>query len=107
MYPLKVRELTITIPQRVLCDKISFQLKSGSKTALVANNGAGKTTLLKTIAGERESEAGEIKRHPDVTIGYLPQTPQFDPDATVLDTLIAHDNETGQLILAYERALTR
>ena len=51
---LDVKDLTITAPHKVLCDKISFSIQPGEKVALIAKNGSGKSTLLDAIAGKIE-----------------------------------------------------
>ena len=58
---------------RVLFDKVSWQLQPGMRVGLCGPNGAGKTTLLKMLSGEVEPDAGEISRPNGLTVGYLPQ----------------------------------
>ena len=53
------------------------------KAAIVGINGAGKSTLLKIMAGVDKDIDGEITWLSGLKIGYLPQEPQLDPEATV------------------------
>ncbi|USN54656.1 MAG: ATP-binding cassette domain-containing protein [Candidatus Peribacteria bacterium] len=53
---LEVKDLTITIPQKVLCNKISFSIAAREKVALVAKNGAGKSSLFQALVGIRDIE---------------------------------------------------
>ncbi|ELS57963.1 ABC-F family ATP-binding cassette domain-containing protein [Streptomyces viridochromogenes] len=48
-----------------------FDLRGPERIALIGRNGAGKTTLLRTIAGELEPVAGEVRAH--VPLRFLPQ----------------------------------
>ncbi len=102
---LDIRNLTITAPHKILCDKVEFSLNSGSKVALVAKNGAGKTSLLKVLAGVEEAYEGDITYAPHIRMWYLRQDEQFDQEQTVMDTLFLHDSPEWQLIKQYELAL--
>lgn len=102
---LQALDLSKALPHKVLFERINFCLTSTEKVGLVARNGEGKSTLLKVLAGLEEPDTGEVRVHPDVTLGYLAQADTFDPKAKVYDALFAHDNEKGQLIKEYEQAL--
>ena len=70
---LHISNLHKAFGDRVLFDKVSWQLQPGQRIGLCGPNGAGKTTLLKMLSGEVEPDAGEISRPNDLTVGYLPQ----------------------------------
>ena len=70
---LHISNLHKAFGDRVLFDKVSWQLQPGMRVGLCGPNGAGKTTLLKMLSGEVEPDAGEIARPNDLTVGYLPQ----------------------------------
>ena len=70
---LHISNLHKAFGDRVLFDKVSWQLQPGMRIGLCGPNGAGKTTLLKMLSGEVEPDAGEIARPNDLTVGYLPQ----------------------------------
>jgi len=57
---LKLTNVTKRFPGVVALDKVSFELKPGTVTALVGENGAGKSTLLKVLGGDYQPDAGEI-----------------------------------------------
>ena len=46
---------------------------------LIGPNGAGKTTLVKIVLGLLEPDEGQVIRHPDLRIGYMPQKLHIDP----------------------------
>ena len=70
---LHISNLHKAFGDRVLFDKVSWQLQPGMRVGLCGPNGAGKTTLLKMLSGEVEPDAGEIARPNGLTVGYLPQ----------------------------------
>lgn len=87
---------------RVLFEDITLGVDEGQKIALVAKNGSGKTTLLKMIAGLDTPDSGEINSRNGISIGYLPQDPDFDGDNTVIETIFNADNPTIVAIKNYE-----
>ncbi len=87
---------------RVLFEDITLGVDEGQKIALVAKNGSGKTTLLKMIAGLDTPDTGEINSRNGITIGYLPQDPEFDGETTVIETIFNADNPTILAIKNYE-----
>lgn len=104
---LQVRNLTLTVPHKVLCQDIMFSVQTSQKVWLVARNGSGKSTLLKCLAWLIEPDEGIIEILPTVTVWYLAQADSFDPEATVWETMIAHDNQIGQAVIKYEQAMQR
>jgi len=87
-----------------LFEGVSFGLEEQEKVGLIGVNGSGKTTLLQVIAGQVEPDTGRVYRSGNPIVGYLPQNPPFDPDATLLDTIFASSNETMRLLRDYEEA---
>lgn len=87
---LTVDNISKTYTHRNLFDQASFYLQEGEKVGIIGINGTGKSTLLKIIAGQEEADAGEVIRANNLVIHYLPQMPQFDPEASVLDSVLAY-----------------
>lgn len=85
---LTAEHLTKVFTQRRLLDDTDFSINEGEKIGVIGINGTGKSTLLRLIAGLDEPDAGTITRGRNLTIRYLPQTPVFDEDATVLDAIL-------------------
>ncbi len=73
---------------KILFDRISLGINEGDKIGVLGINGTGKSTLLKIIAGEEEADEGSIVMGKSVRIAYLPQTPVFDMDLSILDNVI-------------------
>lgn len=93
--------------EKILFKDLNLIISKGQKIALIAKNGSGKTTLLKIIAGEEvpEGEHARIIIHPNISIGYLPQDPEFNPSDTVLDAALDSEAPEISAIKKYEAAV--
>ena len=70
---IQVSSLHKTFGDRVLFDRITWQVQPGQRVGLCGPNGSGKTTLLRMLAGEIEADDGQVIRPAGLTVGYLPQ----------------------------------
>lgn len=77
------RVAKVVPPKRFILKDISLSFFPGAKIGVLGLNGAGKSTLLKIMAGVDKDIDGEITWQNNLKIGYLPQEPQLDPEATV------------------------
>jgi ATP-binding cassette subfamily F protein 3 len=59
---------------RVCFRNLSLSARPGDRIGIIGPNGAGKTTLVRTLLGDLESDSGEIKRSPRLSIGWFRQT---------------------------------
>jgi sulfate-transporting ATPase len=73
----------IVPPKRQILKDISLSFFPGAKIGVLGLNGSGKSTLLKIMAGIDTDIQGEARPQPGISIGYLPQEPQLDPEKTV------------------------
>src|SRR3954471_8836926 len=73
----------IVPPKRQILKDISLSFFPGAKIGVLGLNGSGKSTLLKIMAGIDTDIQGEAVPMPGLSIGYLPQEPQLDPEKTV------------------------
>ena len=82
---LSVRGLTHSFAARPLFTGITFTVADGDRIGLIGPNGAGKSTLMRILAGQLTADGGEVVRRggAGLRIGYLEQTPSFEPGATV------------------------
>ena len=97
---LDIQNLTKTFGAQVLFEDISFSVAQGQKVGLIAQNGTGKSTLLEIIAGKEGYDSGSIVFHNDIKVGYLEQTPKFDPEETVLDACFNHHGDPDRVLKA-------
>ena len=72
---------------RFILTDISLSFFPGAKIGILGLNGAGKSTLLKIMAGVDTDIQGEARPQPGISIGYLPQEPQLDPEKTVREVV--------------------
>lgn len=85
---INVENITKSYTERKLFDKASFYLQEGEKVGVIGINGTGKSTLLKMIAGLEEPEEGTVTKANHVVVRYLPQNPVFDPEMSVIDSVL-------------------
>ena len=64
---------------------MSLYLNDGDKVGIIGINGTGKSTFLKVLAGRQEPDEGTVSRDPNVQVSFLPQNPEMDDGATVLE----------------------
>ncbi len=81
---LRIQDLSVTIGNDTILKNVGLHVHCGELVALIGPNGAGKSTLLKAILGQQECE-GVIsfsvpgQRSRKMKLGYVPQSPVFDP----------------------------
>ncbi|MGA8148632.1 MAG: energy-dependent translational throttle protein EttA [Gallionellaceae bacterium] len=78
-----LRVSKIVPPKRQIIKDISLSFFPGAKIGLLGLNGSGKSTVLRIMAGADKEYDGEVQHLPNISIGYLPQEPQLNPDNTV------------------------
>ena len=96
---LTLNEISKSIKDKTIVNKVSFEIKPGSVNGLLGPNGAGKTTTFYLIAGLTKLDSGEIifngndisnmpmHRRSNIGIKYLPQEPSIFQDLTVYENL--------------------
>ena len=99
---LQIDSLTKSFGDLLLFKDISFGIAEGDKIGLIAANGSGKTTLLNIIAGKEPYDSGRVVFRNDIRVDYLEQSPEFDPELTVLEACFSADNAVVKLIARYE-----
>ena len=85
---LRVENLSVRIGGDCILSNVNLHVHCGELVALIGPNGAGKSTFLKAVLGQRDyegviafSEPGQRSKKP--RIGYVPQSPAFDPSDPV------------------------
>ncbi len=87
---LSAEHISINFGMKQLLTDVNFYVNEGDKVGILGINGTGKSTFLKVLAGVIPSDEGRITRNPNVQISYLPQNPQMEEDATILEQVFLH-----------------
>lgn len=103
---LQVENISKSYGEKVLFEKICFNINEGDKIALIAPNGTGKSSLLKILAGVDTSDrGGELKFMKDIKVAFLDQTTDFNPQNTLYDEIYSRLGEKYEVIKQYEKAI--
>lgn len=94
---INIEHISKLFGDKLIFDDASFGLQEGDKVGIVGINGTGKSTLLRMVAGEETPDSGQIIRQNNLKMAYLPQTPEFPKDATVLSYALSGDEEDWQV----------
>lgn len=78
----------------LLFKNFSFYLNKGDRVAIIGKNGKGKSTLLNVLGEALSSNSGEIKYHPNTSMGHFGQTNiQRLSDHLTIEDEIQSENE--------------
>lgn len=91
-----LRVSKIVPPKKTIIKDISLSFFPGAKIGLLGLNGSGKSTVLRIMAGADKEFEGEVQWQPNLSIGYLPQEPQLDPEKTVREEVESGMGEVMQ-----------
>ena len=97
---LEVQNLTKSFGSLVLFENISFSIAERQRVGLIAKNGTGKSTLLSLLSGKDGYDTGDIIYKRDLKVGFLEQSPVFDPDDSVLDACFNHHGDDEKVLKA-------
>ena len=81
---LGIQDLSVKIGNQQILSNVNLHVHCGELVTLIGPNGAGKSTLIKAILGQQEYEgvisfSAPGERNRKAKIGYVPQSPVFDP----------------------------
>jgi ATP-binding cassette subfamily F protein 3 len=98
MISISLANTTLILGARAIFRDLDWEIQHDQKIGLIGPNGAGKSSLLKLILGEYNAEpGGGVVRAKGVTVGYLPQHPEFDPEQTALALALAGNPRVAEL----------
>ncbi|MFN8405408.1 MAG: ABC-F family ATP-binding cassette domain-containing protein [Anaerolineales bacterium] len=85
MISITISNATLILGSHAIFRDLNWEIQHDQRIGLIGPNGAGKSSLLKMIVGEHEPEkGGTVIRAKGVTVGYLPQHPEFEPNRTAI-----------------------
>ncbi|MCQ4971484.1 ABC-F family ATP-binding cassette domain-containing protein [Lactococcus lactis] len=101
------QNLSKSVGEKKVFNKINFIIHNLDRIGLLGVNGTGKTTLLNVISGLSGFDGDRTPfDHPqNYKITYLTQEPDFNPKATILDTVLDDSLPQMRAIKNYEAAL--
>lgn len=102
---LSVINLKKTYGVKTLFENINFNVEDTDKIGVIGINGTGKSSMLRIIAGQDTPDAGEVKIYGQKRIEFLAQTPDLDPNITVLAQVFRADTKEMNLLRDYENTL--
>lgn len=102
---LTMENISKTYGAKTILKDISLGIDEGEKIGVVGINGSGKSTLLKLIAGREEADQGQIARNSRLRMEYLPQNPPYDPEASVMETVLSGDAPAMLIWRQYHAAM--
>ncbi len=84
---INLERATVHYGTRTLLDGVSLGVDEGDAIGVVGRNGDGKTTLLQILTATRPPDSGRVTHTSGLSVGYLHQSDDFHPDATVRDVV--------------------
>ncbi|WP_204346123.1 ABC-F family ATP-binding cassette domain-containing protein [Psychroserpens algicola] len=102
---LTVENISKSYGELELFSDLSFSIHKDDKIAFVAKNGSGKTSILNILSGADTPDSGQIVMRNGLRISFLSQSPQFDQNLTINDTIFNSDSPQLKIIENYEKAL--
>ncbi len=97
MIAIHLDHVTFSYASEPLFIDLMWAVHDDRIVGLVGPNGSGKSTLLKLVLGELEADGGCIVRKKGLTIGYLPQMPEFDETRTAWTEVFSGSGELGRI----------
>ncbi len=99
---LSARDIRKNYGMKQLLDGVTLYLNAGEKVGFIGVNGTGKSTLLKILAGAADADSGSVRLDPNIRVAYLAQTPEMNPEHTVLEEVFAGVPKDGRNLDEYE-----
>ena len=102
-----LHDVAKTLGTRQLFEGVTLSFLRGARIGVIGPNGMGKSTLLRIISGEDTEFDGTAQASPGVTIGYVHQEPQLDPELTVMENVEKAVEPIREMTRKYEEISAR
>jgi ATP-binding cassette, subfamily F, member 3 len=104
MISITVSNATLVLGSHVIFRDLNWEVQHDQKIGLIGPNGAGKSSLFKLIIGEHSPEkGGTVIKAKGVTVGYLPQHPEFEPEKTAIALALEGNPRVAEIDLELHR----
>ncbi len=108
MISISLANVTLVLGARAIFRNLMWEVQHDQRIGLVGPNGAGKSSLMKLMTGEHTPEpGGAVVKARGVTLDYLAQEPEFDPDATALSVALTGNARLAEVELELKRVEER
>ncbi|OON90474.1 MAG: ABC transporter [Epulopiscium sp. Nele67-Bin001] len=102
MVLLSTQNISKVYGEKVIFKNLNLTINSEDKIGLIGINGTGKTSLLKQIALLDTPDKGQIITSNQLDVEYLPQTPDFDDENTVIGQIFKGNSPFMKVLRDYE-----
>lgn len=100
---IRLEDLYKSYGEKTIFDRISFSIEPHDRIGLIGVNGTGKSTLLKVLSGIESPEEGTVYHANSFEQAFLPQEPELDGEATVLDEIYFGASKKMKTMREYEK----
>ena len=108
MISITVSNATLILGAHTIFRDLNWEIQHDQKIGLIGPNGAGKSSLFKLINGEHSPEkGGAVIKAKGVTLGYLPQHPEFDPHRTAISLALEGNARVAEIDAELQRVESR
>jgi ATP-binding cassette subfamily F protein 3 len=108
MISITVSNTTLILGAHTIFRDLSWEVQHDQKIGLIGPNGAGKSSLFKLITGEHAPEkGGTVIKAKGVTVGYLPQHPEFKPEKTAIELALEGNPRVAEIEAELQRVESR
>ncbi|HNU59249.1 MAG TPA: ABC-F family ATP-binding cassette domain-containing protein [Aquaticitalea sp.] len=104
---LTVENISKSYGELLLFQDLSFSIHKDDKIAFVAKNGSGKTSILNILSGTDTPDNGQVVFRNGLRVSFLSQSPVFEEELTIEETIFNSDLPILKIIDNYEKALLR
>jgi ATP-binding cassette subfamily F protein uup len=101
---LSLNNLSLTLANNVILDKVNWQIHPKTRIALVGRNGAGKSTLLKLLQGQIIPDSGTLQKQTNLRVASLMQDVPTSNNETVYHFLVHQLGTLGDVLTQYHEA---
>ena len=89
-------------PDKKVLQNITLAFYAGAKIGVIGGNGSGKSSLLRIMAGVDKEFTGDVRRHPNATVGYFAQEPDMHGAETVREAVEQAVKKTRDLLASFD-----
>ena len=99
---ISIQEISLAFGGTPVFDRLSLQLETGERVALLGRNGAGKTTLMKVMSGQMQVDTGIVSYQKGLRVSLLSQEVPSDIQGNVFDIVLSGLGSKAKLLSDYQ-----